>query len=146
MKQPLIINQLQLSLEQSQLIDQDLYMNNKTTEMSVMRDGSALDYCRLHDITIQAWSPLQFGMFRGVFVDHPEFPDLNVALENLAEQYGVSKTAIAIAWILRHPAKMQAIAGTMNPDHLRNICAAAGVTLTHQEWYQLYLASGKFLP
>lgn len=145
-KQPLIINQLQLSLEQSQLIDQDLYMNNKTTEMSVMRDGSALDYCRLHDITIQAWSPLQFGMFRGVFVDHPEFPDLNVALENLAEQYGVSKTAIAIAWILRHPAKMQAIAGTMNPEHLKEIVDACKVNLSREEWYRLYLASGKFLP
>ncbi len=145
-KQPLIINQLQLSLEQSQLIDQDLYMNNKTTEMSVMRDGSALDYCRLHDITIQAWSPLQFGMFRGVFVDHPEFPDLNVALENLAEQYGVSKTAIAIAWILRHPAKMQAIAGTMNPEHLKEIVDACKVDLSREEWYRLYLASGKFLP
>lgn len=145
-KQPLIINQLQLSLEQSQLIDQDLYMNNKTTEMSVMRDGSALDYCRLHDITIQAWSPLQFGMFRGVFVDHPEFPDLNVALENLAEQYGVSKTAIAIAWILRHPARMQAIAGTMNPEHLKEIVDACKVDLSREEWYRLYLASGKFLP
>ncbi len=145
-KQPLIINQLQLSLEQSQLIDQDLYMNNKTTEMSVMRDGSALDYCRLHDITIQAWSPLQFGMFRGVFVDHPEFPDLNVALENLAEQYGVSKTAIAIAWILRHPAKMQAIAGTMNPEHRKEIVDACKVNLSREEWYRLYLASGKFLP
>ena len=145
-KQPLIINQLQLSLEQSQLIDQDLYMNNKTTEMSVMRDGSALDYCRLHDITIQAWSPLQFGMFRGVFVDHPEFPDLNVALENLAEQYGVLKTAIAIAWILRHPAKMQAIAGTMNPEHLKEIVDACKVNLSREEWYRLYLASGKFLP
>lgn len=145
-KQPLIINQLQLSLEQSQLIDQDLYMNNKTTEMSVMRDGSALDYCRLHDITIQAWSPLQFGMFRGVFIDHPEFPDLNVALENLAEQYGVSKTAIAIAWILRHPAKMQAIAGTMNPEHLKEIVDACKVDLSREEWYRLYLASGKFLP
>ena len=145
-KQPLIINQLQLSLEQSQLIDQDLYMNNKTTEMSVMRDGSALDYCRLHDITIQAWSPLQFGMFRGVFVDHPDFGDLNVALENLAEQYGVSKTAIAIAWILRHPAKMQAIAGTMNPDHLKEIVDACKVDLSREEWYRLYLASGKFLP
>ena len=121
-------------------------MNNKTTEMSVMRDGSALDYCRLHDITIQAWSPLQFGMFRGVFIDHPEFPDLNVALENLAEQYGVSKTAIAIAWILRHPAKMQAIAGTMNPEHLKEIVDACKVDLSREEWYRLYLASGKFLP
>ncbi|MBQ6515353.1 MAG: aldo/keto reductase [Clostridia bacterium] len=145
-KQPLVFNQLQFSLEQSQLIDNGLYLNNLTTERSVVRDNGVLDYCRLHDITIQAWSPLQFGMFKGCFVDHPDFPELNKALGELGEQYGVSKTAVAIAWILRHPAKMQAIAGTMNSDHLRNICAAAGVTLTHQEWYQLYLASGKFLP
>lgn len=145
-KQPLVFNQLQFSLDQSQLIDNGLYLNNLTTERSVVRDNGVLDYCRLHDITIQAWSPLQFGMFKGCFVDHPDFPELNKALGEIGEQYGVSKTAVAIAWILRHPAKMQAIAGTMNPDHLRDICAAAGVTLTHREWYQLYLASGKFLP
>ena len=145
-KQPLVFNQLQFSLDQSQLIDNGLYLNNLTTERSVVRDNGVLDYCRLHDITIQAWSPLQFGMFKGCFVDHPDFPELNRALGEIGEKYGISKTAVAIAWILRHPAKMQAIAGTMNPDHLRNICAAAGVTLTHQEWYQLYLASGKFLP
>ena len=145
-KQPLVFNQLQFSLDQSQLIDNGLYLNNLTTERSVVRDSGVLDYCRLHDITIQAWSPLQFGMFKGCFVDHPDFPELNKALGEIGEKYGVSKTAVAIAWILRHPAKMQAIAGTMNPDHLRDICAATGVTLTHREWYQLYLASGKFLP
>lgn len=145
-KQPLVFNQLQFSLEQSQLIDNGLYLNNLTTERSIVRDNGVLDYCRLHDITIQAWSPLQFGMFKGCFVDHPDFPELNKVLGEIGEKYGVSKTAVAIAWILRHPAKMQAIAGTMNPDHLRDICAAAGVTLTHQEWYQLYLSSGKFLP
>lgn len=145
-EQPLVFNQLQFSLEQSQLIDSGLYLNNLTTERSVVRDNGVLDYCRLHDITIQAWSPLQFGMFKGCFVDHPDFPELNRALGEIGEKYGISKTAVAIAWILRHPAKMQAIAGTMNPDHLRDLCAAAGVTLTHQEWYQLYLASGKFLP
>lgn len=145
-KQPLIINQLQLSLEQSQLIDQDLYMNNKTTDMSVMRDGGALDYCRLHDVTIQAWSPLQYGMFQGVFVDNPKFPEMNAVLAELSEKYNVSKTAIAIAWILRHPAKMQVIAGTMNPEHLADICSAEKVYLTYEEWYKLYLSSGKFLP
>ena len=128
-KQPLVFNQLQFSLDQSQLIDNGLYLNNLTTERSVVRDNGVLDYCRLHDITIQAWSPLQFGMFKGCFVDHPDFPELNKALGEIGEKYGVSKTAVAIAWILRHPAKMQAIAGTMNPDHLRDICAAAGVAL-----------------
>ncbi len=145
-KQPLVFNQVQLSLEQSQLIDQALYMNNKTTEYSINRDGSLLDYCRLNDITIQAWSPLQHGMFKGMFIDNPEFPEMNKVLGELAEQYGVTKAAIAIAWILRHPAKMQVIAGTMNPVHLTEMAEADKIELTHEEWYRLYLSSGKFLP
>ncbi len=145
-KQPLVINQLQLSLEQSQLIDQGLYMNNKTTEFSISRDGSALDYCRLNDITIQAWSPLQAGMFGGTFVDNEDYPELNKVLGKLADREGVSKTAIAIAWILRHPAKMQAIIGTMNPEHVKDACRAVDATLSHHDWYELYLSSGKFLP
>ena len=145
-KQPLKINQLQLSLEQSQLLDQVLYMNNKSTELSLMRDGDALDYCRLNDITIQAWSPLQHGMLKGSFIDNEQFPELNAALAELAEQYGVTKAAVAIAWILRHPAKMQAVVGTMNPAHLKELAAADSVSLTHREWYRLYLASGKYLP
>ena len=145
-KQPLVFNQVQLSLEQSQLIDQALYMNNKTTEFSINRDGNALDYCRLHDITIQAWSPLQIGMFGGTFIDNPDFPELNKALEKIAEREGASKTAVAIAWILRHPAKMQAIIGTMNPEHIKDACKAADVNLSHHDCYELYLAAGKYLP
>lgn len=145
-KQSLVINQVQLSLEQSQLIDQALYMNNKQTEYSINRDGHALDYCRLNDITIQAWSPLQVGMFGGTFIDNPEFPELNQALSEIGEREGVSKTAVAIAWILRHPAKMQAIIGTMNPAHIADACDATKVKLSHHDWYQLYLAAGKYLP
>ena len=121
-------------------------MNNKTTDFSLNRDGSALDYCRLHDITVQAWSPLQIGMFGGTFIDNPDYPELNRALGEIAEREHVSKAAAAIAWILRHPAGMQAIIGTMNPAHIKDICAACDVTLSHHDWYALYLASGKFLP
>ena len=145
-RQPLVFNQLQFSLEQSQLLDQTLYVNNLTTERSIDRDNGTLDYCRLHDMTVQAWSPLQHGFFKGCFVDDPAFPELNRVLGEIGETYGVPKTAVAIAWILRHPARMQAIAGTMNPVHLRDICEATKVTLTHNEWYRLYLASGKYLP
>lgn len=145
-KQPLVFNQLQFSLDQTQLIDGAMYLNNLTTDRSVDRDNGILDYCRLNDITIQAWSPLQIGMFKGCFIDHSDYAELNAALERIGNKYGVSKSATAIAWILRHPAKMQAIAGTMNVDHLRDICDASKVDLTHNEWYELYLASGKFLP
>lgn len=146
LNRPLVFNQLQFSLEQSQLVDQALYVNNKTTEMSVSRDCGLLDYCRLHGITIQAWSPLQYGFFQGVFIDAPQFPQLNGALEMVGRKYGLSKTATAIAWILRHPAKMQVVVGTMTPERLKDICTACNVVLEREDWYELYLASGKFLP
>ena len=120
-------------------------MNNKQTEFSINRDGHILDYCRLKDITIQAWSPLQVGMFGGTFIDNPDFPKLNETLAKIGEREGVSKTAVAIAWILRHPAKMQAIIGTMNPAHIKDACAASEVKLSHHDWYALYLAAGKYL-
>ncbi len=145
-QQPLVFDQLQLSLDQSQLIDQDLYINDKTTDMSINRDGGLMNYLRLNDVTVQAWSPLQYGKFEGSFIDNPKFPELNQALQELADKYGASKAAIAIAWILRHPASMQAIVGTMNPDHLNDVIPAQEIELTHHEWYQLYLAAGKFLP
>ena len=145
-KQPLVFNQLQLSLDQTQLLDPGLYLNNLTTERSVDRDNGVLDYCRLHDIVVQAWSPLQIGMFEGCFIDHPDYPELNGVLGELAEKHGVSKGAIAVAWILRHPAKMQVVVGTTNPERLRSLCAASDVELSRHEWYRLYLASGKFLP
>lgn len=145
-RQPLVINQLQLSLEQSQLIDQAFYINNLSTDRSIDRDNGLLDYCRLHDITIQAWSPLQYGMIGGCFLDHPDYPELNAGLDKLAEKYGVTKAAIALAWIFRHPANMQVIVGTMNPTHLKESAEALSIRLTHREWYELYLASGKYLP
>ena len=144
--QPLIIDQVQLSLEQSQLIDQALYMNNKTTDMSLNRDGNVLDYCRLKDITIQAWSPLQKGMFGGTFIDDPEYPELNKALEEIAQREGASKAAVAIAWILRHPAKIQAVIGTTNPDRVCDYATSGTVDLSRQEWYSLYKAAGNILP
>ena len=145
-KQPLVFNQLQFSLEQSQLIDQPLYLNNKQTDFSLNRDGDILNYCRLHDITIQAWSPLQYGFFEGTFVDNPKFPELNQVLDKLAEREGVTKAAVALAWILRHPAKMQVVIGSMNPGHTQEATQASEVELSHHDWYELYLASGKYLP
>ncbi|SUN36116.1 aldo/keto reductase family oxidoreductase [Streptococcus downei MFe28] len=114
--------------------------------MSINRDGDALDYCRLHDITIQAWSPLQSGFFKGTFLDNPKFPELNTVLEKFAQREGMTKAAIALAWILRHPAKMQVIIGSMNPQHIEEAAQAGKVNLSHHDWYELYLAAGKYLP
>lgn len=140
-----IINQLQLSITNTGMIDAGLNVNMEINP-SINRDGSILDYCRLKDITIQAWSPFQYGFFEGVFLDNDKFPELNAKINEIAQDRGVPNTAIAIAWILRHPAKIQPIVGTTNADRLKDICKASDVNLTREEWYEIYRAAGNELP
>ena len=144
-RQPLVANQLQLSVTHSTMIDSGINVNTQY-DGAVDRDGSILDYCRLHNITIQPWSPFQYGFFAGVYLDNPEFPEVNRVIDAIAEKYGVSNTTIVIAWLLRHPAKMQPVSGTMNPSRFQQICQAADITLTREEWYQIYLSAGNTLP
>ncbi len=144
-KQPLIINQLQFSITNSGMIDRGINVNMENAA-SVDHDGGILEYCRRKDIRIQPWSPFLFGFFDGVFLDHPTFPELNAVLDRMAKEKGVTKEALVIAWILRHPAKMQPVVGTTNPERLKNICKASDVPLTRPEWYEIYRAAGKQLP
>lgn len=144
-QQPLIINQLQFSIPVSNMVAAGLEVN-MTTAGSVNRDGGVLDYSRLNKITIQAWSPFQMENWQGCFIDSEKFPELNAEMDKLAAQYGVSKTTIATAWILRHPAKMQVVSGTASETRLQEIVDAEKVHLTREEWYRLYLAAGHILP
>ncbi|GGR18804.1 aldo/keto reductase [Deinococcus ruber] len=144
-KQPLIANQLQLSITNATMITSGFNVNMENAE-AVNRDGGILDYCRLNDITIQPWSPFQFGFFEGVFLDNPKFPELNRKIDEVAEHYGVSNTTIAIAWLLRHPAHMQPVTGTTNVERLRDCIRASDITLTREEWYGILLAAGNKLP
>ena len=143
--EPLVVDQLQFSITNSSMVENGLEVN-MTTKGAVDRDGSVLDYCRFHDITIQTWSPFQYGFFEGVFLNNEKFPELNQILEEIATRYEVTPTTIATAWILRHPAHMQVIAGTMNEKRLEEICKASEITLSREEWYQIYLAAGHMLP
>ena len=145
LNQRIIVNQLQLSITNTGMIDAGLNVNMQI-DKSIDRDGSVLDYCRLNGITIQAWSPFQYGFFEGVFLDNPKFKVLNDEMDKVAKKYDVPKSAIPIAWILRHPAKIQPIVGTTNPKHLKEICQASNVNLTKKEWYDLYKAAGNKLP
>jgi len=142
---PLIANQLQFSIAHSAMIRSGVHVNMLTDD-AVDRDGSILDYCRLHDITIQAWSPFQHGFFAGPFLENLQYAELNAKMQHIADSRGVTKTAIAIAWILRHPAGIQPIVGTMNTVHLKDICEASDVKLTRKEWYEIYTAAGNTLP
>lgn len=143
--QPLVTNQLQLSIMFAGMISAGIHVNMQD-ESAVNRDGSILDFCRLNDITIQAWSPFQYGFNQGVFLDKEKFPKLNVAIDKIAEKYQVPNTAVVLAWILRHPAHIQPITGTMNADRIKDCAKAADITLTRQEWYDIYLAAGNILP
>jgi Predicted oxidoreductase len=145
LKQPIIANQLQLSITNSNMISNGVNVNMENSS-AINRDGSILDYCRLNSITIQPWSPFQYGFFEGVFLGNNKFPELNRKIDEIAEKYNVSNTTITIAWILRHPAHMQPISGTMNIKRLKDICKATDIQLTREDWYEIYRAAGNVLP
>ncbi|MGO2100596.1 aldo/keto reductase [Vagococcus salmoninarum] len=145
LKQPLLVNQLQFGIMATGMVDQGIHVNMRD-EASVDHDGSVLDYSRLHDMTIQAWSPYQFGFFEGVFLDNDRFPELNQVIDKLANKYGVTNTGIATAWISRHPAKIQTILGTMKESRIREVAASTKITLTREEWYEIYRSAGNILP
>ncbi len=145
LKQPIVANQLQLSIAFATMISAGIHVNT-LSEYAVDRDGSVLDFCRLSDITIQPWSPFQYGFFQGVFLGSAEYPELNAKIDEIAARYGVASTTIALAWLLRHPAHMQPVIGTMNAGRLRDCVKAAEVHLTREEWWEIFLAAGNTLP
>ena len=143
--QKLEVNQLQFGLGHTGMVEQEFHVNMSDAS-SVDHDGGIIAYSRLKKMTIQAWSPFQYGFFEGVFIDNPKFPELNAKLEELAKKYDSTKNGIATAWILRHPAQMQVILGSMNPTRIQQMAAGAEVTLEAQDWYDLYFAAGNDLP
>ncbi|HPO82609.1 MAG TPA: aldo/keto reductase [bacterium] len=145
LNQRIIVNQLQLSIAHTGMIDFGFNVNMKV-DQAINRDGGILEYCRVKDITIQAWSPFQYGFFEGTFMGNSKFQELNDKIEEIAREKGIPNIAVPIAWILRHPARIQPIVGTTNPSRLKDICKASGVELTKEEWYELYRSAGNKLP
>ncbi|MFC9984218.1 aldo/keto reductase family oxidoreductase [Microbacterium keratanolyticum] len=146
-RQPIVANQLQLSITHAPIIAQPLAANMEGLAQSAVLDGGGIvEYCRINGITIQAWSPFQAGFFTGVFLDNPEYPELNEVIARLAASYGVTPIGIATAWITRHPAKMQVVLGTTTPQRIEDAAAGADIELTRAEWYELFRAAGHLLP
>lgn len=145
-KQPLVVNQLQLSVTEAGMITSGLNVNMKNKE-SVMHDGSVLEYSRINKMTIQTWSPFQCGFIEKPFVgNYEEFPDVNAKLDELAEKYSAEPISVAAAWILRHPANMQIISGSTNPERIKAVCMGSDINLSREDWYSLYLSAGYRLP
>ena len=145
-QQPLVANQLQLSVTHAALIAQGVAANMAALDQSISRDVGVLDYCRLNDITVQAWSPFQAGFFTGPFLGSPEYAELNQVIDRLAAQYDVSPIAIATAWITRHPANMQVVLGTTTPDRVAAAAQGSDLPLTRAEWYEMFRAAGHVVP
>ncbi|MGI6156086.1 MAG: aldo/keto reductase [Enterococcus lemanii] len=143
--QPLVANQLQFGIKHTEMIDQGLHVN-MNDGFAIDRDGGILEYSRLNKMTIQAWSPYQYGFFEGVFIDSLKFPELNKTLKILAEKYNTTPTGLASAWILRHPAQMQVILGTMNKNRMIEVAKASEIVLSREDWYAIYLAAGNQIP
>jgi len=143
---PLVFNQLQLSIAHTPMIDSGLTVNMHTNQ-SVNYEGSVLEYCRLKDITIQAWSPFQKGFFEGPFLgDQEQYAKLNEVIDRIADKYNVTNTAVAVGWITRHPAHMQVVLGTTNLQRMKDACKGSELPLTKEEWYEIYKAAGNMLP
>ncbi len=141
----IVANQMQCSVAHSPLIDAGFNVNMYKDE-SICRAGDTLEYCRVKGIPLQAWSPLQHGFIKGSFIGNEDFPELNAMLTELAEKYEATPAAIALAWVLRHPAFKQVVTGTTNPEHMSELCKAGDIRLSHEDWYRLYFSTGKTLP
>ena len=145
LKQPIVANQLQLSITNATMISSGINVN-MLNDSAISRDGSVLDFCRLNDITVQPWSPFQYGFFEGVFLGNEKFPELNARIDEIAAKYEVTNTTIAMSWLLRHPAHLLPVTGTMNVGHLKDCIKATDIYLTREEWYAIYRAAGNILP
>jgi predicted oxidoreductase len=145
--QPIVANQLQLSITHEPIIAQGVSANMIAEQQSITIDGGGIvDYCRVNDITVQAWSPFQAGFFTGVFLGSPDYPELNAVIDRLAGQYDVPPIAIATAWITRHPAQMQVVLGTTSPERVAGAAQGSELPLTRAEWYELFRAAGHLVP
>lgn len=144
-RQSLQANQLRFGLLHTGMVNQGINAN-RMHEASLDRDGGVLEYSRVHKMTIQAWSPYQGQGDAGVFIDNDLYPELNILLKEMAEKYDTTPTGISSAWILRHPANMQVIAGSMNLDRIKQIAKASEIEMSRKDWYALYMAAGNELP
>lgn len=141
----LLINQMQMSLLHTPMIDQGVNVN-LYNDAAYDRGGDLIPYMAERGMILQAWSPFQYGFIKGVFLDNPDFPQINSALSAIAPKYGLSSAALCAAWLLRLPLKTQVILGTTKADRVRDIAKAAGAVLSREDWYALYRAGGKKLP
>lgn len=152
-RQPLVVNQLEFSLAQPALLVEGLSANQAGAGAVSGLATGLLDYCRLHNIAVQAWSPIGGGrLLRAAASPAPGVaPDPLAAAAKLIAELAIAKNttaeAVLLAWILRHPAGIQPIIGTTRADRVRASVPADDIELSREEWYALLAAArGKNVP
>jgi predicted oxidoreductase len=141
MTQPLVANQLEFNVIHTQLINDGIIFNRNDREVASRSEGT-LEFCRLQNIIVQAWSPLARGVLSGKSIADPDVRIERTAalVAQLAKEKGVSAEAVLIAWLLRHPARIQPIIGTTNPVRIAAAYQADDLELSREEWYSLFIA------
>lgn len=142
---PITCNQVQLSCAFSPAFNSTFNVNMEGPA-AADRDGGVFEYAYSNGQVVQAWSVMQHGYFGGTFIDDLEYAELNSTLQRIADEHGVTKTAVAVNWVLRYPGKMQAIVGTTKPERVRESAAATTWEMSREDWYDVYLAAGNILP
>lgn len=155
LKTPIVVNQIHMNMVDGALFD---YVNNLHCfdGLDPLYDAGAgtLDYCKLKDIQIQAWSPLTYHdkpaskrnpelhhLFLPFVGDYRRFHRLNCTLDKIAEKYNVPKMSIVLSWFLSHPYHIAPTIGTTSDAHIREIAQASEVRITREEWYDIFQAA-----
>lgn len=147
-RQPIVFNQVAMNVMHTHMLDEGIVFN-QDRPAKVIRNEGTIEYCRQHDITLQAWGSLAWGRLTGGNKQPLSEAEAKAAalVAEMAQQKGVSGEAILVAWLLRHPAKVQPVIGTTKPARIAASCEGDGVELTREEWYRLFVAGrGDRLP
>ena len=147
LNQPIVVNQVEFNVIHTHMLDEGIVFNQYNQRLT--RNEGVMEYCRLHNITLQAWGPLAAGRLTGRPRPNEEkhVQETSRLVMQMATEKGVNPEAILVAWILRHPARIQPLPGTTNPDRIRAASEAESLSLTREEWYSLFIAGrGENLP
>ncbi len=144
--QPLAVNQVQFGLGHAALVAQGIAANMEGVKQSAMRDGGLIEYARINGITLEAWSPFQRGFFSGSIFEQGGLRELQTVIARIAAERETTPTAIATAWITRHPARMRVVLGTTKASRVVEAVEGAGIVLSRAEWYELFAAAGYEVP
>jgi predicted oxidoreductase len=147
---PVVANQLEMSLLKRAWLESQVLVNHPE-HLDYSFPHGTLEYCTRNNVTLQAYGALARGVYTGAEPDSPTSADAATAelVAGLAGEYGTSGEGVLLGWLMKHPAGIAPVIGTVNPDRIRACGDAARVAqaLTRADWYKLWVtARGSNIP